>query len=394
MSGSQYGSPLKRKGNNINYGSPSSKLKSNNHKNSSVVNSSSLLFLKDSIPILGIIDLRNRVMLFVNSINDGSTPGYIRTASGYITNYLVELHNSSVNFNLSQMSVVKNNIVYKKNNKILKKHSLNAMSLVEGIIQFTLWSYYNNSTLHSSLNKRQSKLWQIMPYSLNKTLGQFMFDVYSDSKLSEFQKNSMFLEILIKVADKLNILQNNCGLIHGDLHSGNIFIDAGNIILIDFGNSYIRLQNGLNIFVPNELNINGYLRGINKNDLSKAVDMFILIESFEKYDNELNEIKLENFQQFKRFIHQITERYFRTFTKTNYLSQKGYKGNHLVFSRSSDFLSASDTSLRYLLPSEFVKFILDTGGILSHPLDSVFHKNNNTKNQEKKSGLFDNNNNI
>jgi len=376
MSGSPYGSPTKRERNNVNYGSPSSKLKI-----SSDVNSHYLNFLRENIPILNDTKLWELIMNYVNAIN-GITRDKVTVCIDKINEYLKTLHNNAVNFNITKMNSLKNNIVYKDNLGILKKHSINAKSLIEAIIQLTL--YYNDSsvTVVSSLYKTKGSLYQRMNFIENKTLKNSIYEIY-ESDMTDFEKNNTVLNILIAIANKLNYLQEKCGFIHGDFHSDNIFIneETGPIQFIDFGYSYIHLPGTtLTIFVPIDENINGALYKISEMDQSKSADLFRLIESF----------RYTTIPLFESLIRQISERYFRNFDELIYSGFPNRKTPNLSrfrelpipFSRSRDFLyekknQAIPSSFIYVCPLEFVKFILDENRELHHELDSVFYKKNN-----------------
>ena len=117
----------------------------------------------------------------------------------------------------------------------------------------------------------------------------------------EYCSNSnKLLDILKRVAEKLSLLQNNCGFIHGDFHSMNIMISNNQIYFIDFGRSSIMVptDNGFIILA-------GYIddiltrKRIEENILEyphlKAVDLFHLFNDISQYDNT-------NIRNFMKYI--------------------------------------------------------------------------------------------
>ncbi len=337
-------------------------------------------------------------MNYVKAIN-GITHDNIKSCITNIYTYLEKIRNNEINFNISKMEMIKNNIVYKskleENIKILKKHPLTTIGLIEGIIQLTLYYYDYNVTLLSTLHKKKSILFQIMPFSSNKTLGSLLYDIYNNSNNNNFEKNNKCLNILNAIANKLNYLQENCGFIHGDFHSGNILFneETGDTQFIDFGYSYIHLPGTkLTIFVPIEVNIQGELLEISNNNQSKSVDLFRLIESFTEDKTHI----------FKDFIKQISERYFRNFDKSIYTTlpnrkkkTNGFRGLPIPFSRSSYFLDKKEnntlpSSFMYVSPIQFIQFTLDPNNVLNHPLDRIFpnYKKNNKNNTKSVKSLF------
>jgi hypothetical protein len=389
------GIPFKLRRSNNN--SPFSRelIKTVNNNSLPITNESYLTFLKANIPILDIGELWNNIMDFVYAINGitgiNEEPYNIQECIDKINECLTEMNNvSEFNFNTKNMNNLKDGKVFKnkKNKIVLKKHPLTAESLIEAIIQLTLHYYDKDVTLLSTLYKKNGKLMQKMNFSKKKTLGSIIAEVYS-LEVNDNDKDKILLDILIKIAHKLNYLQQTCGFIHGDFHTLNIFYnpDTG-IQLIDFGFSFIRLPGtNLIIYVPNEKN-NGVLYGINSNNNSESVDLFHLIESLDKYDN-MNRMNTLNY---KKIIKKITDRYFKRDKKKIYISQSGtYKGDTHVFSRSSHFLEKNKklSPFEYLRPSQFIQFTFDSNNELYHPLDLEFPKrNNNLENsgREKKLG--------
>lgn len=374
--------------------------------------------LKENIPILDDSHLWSLIEKYVNLINgiekltDKNYQLRIKDIDRCIEDideYLKDVHKSTT-FSINRnMKVIKKNIVYKKqlknSSEILKQHELKTSNLVEAIIQFTLHYYDNKVTLLSSLHKKNGKLWQVMPYSENKTLTQLILSI-AESSDSDNHKNKQYLKQLILVANKLNDLQGKCGFIHGDLHSDNILVNevTDDIQFIDFGYSYIHLPAAtkLTIFVPTNENLNGHLTGIFDSNQSKSVDLFRFIEVFIQDEQDILSDK------FKNLVKQISERYFRNCDESIYRrlpnrkeginESSAFRGLHIPYSRSWYFLSdtvnkALPSSFIYLSPSEFGKFTLGDDNLLKHPLDSTFLKKVNRSTIEKKSrDLFSNSN--
>jgi serine/threonine protein kinase len=82
--------------------------------------------------------------------------------------------------------------------------------------------------------------------------GSNLYEYLNHNKLNKIQKNN-----LIKIIVKTFSLIHNKGIIHGDIHFGNIMINNGNPHVIDFGLSNLKCDNkfkngGFPLFMPPE----------------------------------------------------------------------------------------------------------------------------------------------
>lgn len=225
----------------------------------------------------------------------------------------------------------KSKVTYTKN-KAIKKNNIDALGLIEGIILCTL-NYYkiknkNNNkkfpNINVNISNNQTKLNLKMSIAPGKDLGNTIIDLYKDSKVTD--KNSELFNILIEISKKLDYLQKNCGFIHGDFHSGNIFVDKkineknGKeeyiITFIDFEYSTIKLPSNKNIILTSPVSENisrSDILNLDENGL-KALDLFHLIEnlkSFRENNRTVNKFKnhTNQFIQLNNFIDELSSIY-------------------------------------------------------------------------------------
>jgi hypothetical protein len=238
--------------------------------------------------------------------------GNVKTLNGFNNN-----NNSKVTYN---------------KNKAIKKNHIDALGLIEGIILCTL-NYYKNRNgnnnkkfpnIKVNISSNKTKLNLIMNKAPGDNLGKYIINLYKDSKITD--KNSELFNILIEISKKLDYLQKNYGFIHGDFHSGNIFvkkIDEKNgkekyiITFIDFEYSTIKLPSNKNIILTSPVSENisrKTILNLYKEDGLKALDLFHLIENLKSFrENNSTVYKFKNhiteFDNFKKFIDNLTNLY-------------------------------------------------------------------------------------
>jgi serine/threonine protein kinase len=218
------------------------------------------------------------------------------------------------------------------NKKYIKTHKLNAIGLIEAIIQFTV-KYYDSNICPSLISMKienipgekkkptkniRKRFQQKMEYynSVNYlSLGYYIYELFNSTGFTKEQKIKQLKLILKKIAEKINELQNY-GFIHGDFHSGNIYINKNNneISFIDFGYSAIKLPQNNGKLTPFLLcvPISTYTSSENKklrlpydNNLKK-IDLFHLIENLNSFQYSNENINSE----FTNFINKIRSIYY------------------------------------------------------------------------------------
>jgi hypothetical protein len=276
-------------------------------------------------------------------------------------------------------------------NKLIKRHELRADGLIEGIINCAVHYYSNDSTVISNLKiSTNNHFYQMMNKVNGVILSEFIIQLYNSDIPN---KNLFLLDVLKEIALKLYYLQKSCEFIHGDFHSGNIFVNyldennSINITFIDFGYTTIKFPNKNNLLISGITESNLQRRNqlnLDEEPLLKAVDLFHLIQDLNSY--ELNNNK---FKSFFELVNKIQNIYFKNFDKK---LLKKYKSNHF-FTSSNDFYSKKNNnkknSFEILIPENFIQNI-----------DSLLNNKNNSNINSNKSpikkskGLFGNNNNF
>ena len=261
--------------------------------------------------------------------------------------------------------------------KIIKSHQIRAKNLIEAIIFCTLGWYkeiYDIDELpFPLLNSAQisdsDRLYQIM----NIAPGVSLSDFIRDSKPSDED----LLNILKHISFELFKL-DMCGFQHGDLHSGNIFINPvnGAITFIDTGFSIIRLptNDGSIILLKTYHEIYKSLDKLPSNS-----DMMHLLYNLSTFD--------------LRSVNNSYHNYFINFIqKLNRLCGVGCPGK---FSRIHDYTSSSDYTGNELLNNDRFQIItvdaigeVNLKNRLSNNGPSKKYKANNIS----KRSLFSNNN--
>lgn len=198
----------------------------------------------------------------------------------------------------------------------IKGHPLNAAAIIEAIIEYTLHGYNklscpalismeisNLTNNHHNTRKRFIQRMEIISNNEYITFGNYIKELFNNLYRTYEQKIEELRNILIAIANKINYLYINYGFIHGDFHSGNIYINPtnGEVRIIDFGYSCIKLplnNENLSDFllcVPVSAYKTNNLLKFPYNDSLKKIDLFHLI-----YELSTSDIPLLN-----RFINNI-----------------------------------------------------------------------------------------
>jgi len=356
-------------------------------------------YLYKNIPILKNKDLFKSVIKYCNELKIYTRPD----KESHLRLDFIE----KINLELIELKKIcdKINSIYSvssiihKRNKIIKRHELRADGLIEGIINCIVHYYSNDSTIKSNLKiSKNNHFYQIMNKANGVMLSQFIIDLYNNDRPD---KNLFLLKVLKKIASKLDYLQKSCGFIHGDFHSGNIFVNyldrnnSINITFIDFGYTTIKFPNRNNLLISGitESNLQRkYQLNLEKEPLLRAIDLFHLIQDLESYKSSINKKEYSKFYLFFDLINKIQNIYFKNF---NIEIFNAYKSNHL-FTSSDHFFSTKnnnkDSSFEILIPENFIQNI---DGLLNNNSNSNSNSNNNSKSPIKKpKGLFGNNNNL
>jgi len=309
------------------------------------------------LPILKHNGLLELVIEYCNELkfyDKSNKESYIReTVLNEILRILINLRKEAIN------------ISKKKENRsihIKKIEEITVSGLIEAIIQFTVKYYDNYITVSlSRLNINNEFMYISMNNANAVTLATYILDLYKRKDLSEYDKNSIFVNILKKIAVKLKHLQNICGFIHGDFHADNILIDEyENIYFIDFEYSIIRLptKNNEKIILCGVKDVNlkrGDILDIQYDPKLKAIDMYHLIIYFEKLnENEYNH-KINN------ILDQIKKICFDN--KINNKNKKEYSKPH-DYTSSYNFIKNTN-NLEMLYPENFKNLKFSSNGTLA-----------------------------
>ena len=360
-------------------------------------------YLYKNIPILKNINLFNSIIEYCKQLKKYTKTdkeSHLRLGIiNEINSNLTHIKNNYEKIN----SINSDSNIINKNNKIIKRHELRADGLIEGIINCAVHYYSNDSTVNSNLKiSTNNHFYQMMNKANGITLSEFIIELYNSDIPN---KNLFLLDVLKEIALKLDYLQKSCGFIHGDFHSGNIFVNyldennSINITFIDFGYTTIQFPNKNNLLISGITEVNlqrRYQLNLEEEPLLKAVDLFHLIQDLKSY--ELNN---NIFTPFFDLINKIQNIYFKNFDKK---LLKKYKSNHF-FTSSTDFYSKKNNnkknSFEILIPENFIQNIDDllinnnNNKIPISPLNKskgLFGNNNNFESPKKSKGLFGNNN--
>ena len=211
--------------------------------------------LLEKIPILRYKDLLNLVLNFSKALSENNIEE-------------INIAKSAIDSAIRQINgIVKKNMyhnesyVQKNGDKYVKSHELSANGLLEAIVHCVLHYFDNSITVNSRMNlsNDRNKLLQIMNNVEYMSFGNYILELYKRDDINDDEKNRLLLEILQKIAIKLEYLQRQYTFIHGDFHMNNIYVkvniqENGTLIVdvrfIDFGQSII-MSKGI-IFTPFE----------------------------------------------------------------------------------------------------------------------------------------------
>jgi len=352
-------------------------------------------FLKDNV-----YNLLIQYCLIINTPNDKNKYKYILDNLTEIDDVLLILFRTinlnNINLSNVSVSVLKENKVYLINNRIIKKHSINSHSLIETFINCILYYYSSkngyDSIIDSSLHfSRNSFFHQSMSLLSNGivALDQFIKNLYENLHYTTERKNNILLLVLKRIAHKLLELQNICCFIHGDFHSGNIFIkyiNDDNIIItfIDFGYSSVKLpiENHLILSTPIPENIDrSYPMDISKEEYLKAVDLFNLIENLVSYNLMNSKNYFNNFDQLILFILKIQKLYMTPQYKSNRKDRrlKNFFSSRQKFCSSNIF---QNINYKALYPENFMN--------INYVDDKIEQQINNRQNEQQMNNQVNN----
>jgi len=266
---------------------------------SNILDPAYLQGLQQKIPVLQDDTLLQHIIIYANKManNEDINP---------ILSKINELLKSQNNIYFQSYTYANNN-----ETSYVKAHKLNTASIIEAIIEYTLHFYdpsscpdlismeinnIPNKNYPKNIKKRFKQKMELLSSTEYISFGDYVVE-YFNSLESNYQE---FKNTLIAIANKIYYLQQ-FGFIHGDFHSGNIYINRqnGQIRIIDFGFSCIQLplnNNTLSTFllcVP----VTEYKDPRNTqlrlpyNDDIRKIDLFHLICNLGSY----NIPKLNNF---------------------------------------------------------------------------------------------------
>jgi hypothetical protein len=252
------------------------------------------------------------------------------------------------------------NIIY-INNNVGKIHRDIAKGLIESIIHATLNYYERNNKISEKtipelikVIKKNGTLIQIMKKINGQTLQEYILENSSNS--------NKLLDILKRVAEKLSVLQNKYGFIHGDFHSMNIMISDNQIYFIDFGRSSIMVptDNGFIIlagYIDDILSRKRIKENILKYPHLKAIDLFHLFNDISQYDNP----NIRNFMNYIKTMY-MNRNVRNMENPTNKSVKRQKKGFNQVsqITRTNLFLHLNSPpyslNYKFLYPENFAKF--------------------------------------
>ena len=236
----------------------------------------------------------------------------IENIKSYLYQFTEKMNNNKKML-YSNISNTNRSYIINNKNKKIKVRTIDKHGLIEGIIFCTLdyinkYKYNNNNKFVPNINVllNNKKLYLKMSEASGSTLDNFIIDLYQTDK-NEIDKNKFLFDILKEIVKKLYYLQQKYEFIHGDFHSGNIFVkyDENEKIIInfiDFEFSTIKLISNKNIILKSNVNNNKY------NIPLEAFDLFTLIEELKTFKKP-ERITSQNFEQFNKFLGKLSNIY-------------------------------------------------------------------------------------
>ena len=112
------------------------------------------------------------------------------------------------------------------------------------------------------------------------TLNNYLTKSSEFINLNTQNKYNNIIDILKNIAQILEIYQNNCNFIHGDLNFNNIMLVNKNVYIIDFGLSFIKIEEMNNSTLFNYLHNYDFNSVFNDNNFIKSCDLFNLLPRF------------------------------------------------------------------------------------------------------------------
>jgi hypothetical protein len=377
-----------------------------------------LTFIQERIPIMKDIELQELVLDYCYNYSRNNIPIINRS------NYLKKEYLSKISNRISQLNeynIPNENINNRKNEnnntyirvfgnrliKVTNKNTSISGPFIEALINVTLFYYqiYNSSEIKSIIDCNFTKsssgyLYQNMERIEFPTLFEFIVDLYNErSNIDATSKNRILLNVLLKISEQLNNLQNICGFIHGDFHSGNIFVnylsdDNINIYFIDFGYSVVKLpiisNNSKEYILSSSQKFNLKYNSMNlyNNPNLRRIDLFHLFRDFYSLINSIINInnfsskldiiknKLTKNSNFKNFINKL-------FTKLNLreINNALINSEPHKYSRNINFI---DSISENLSPLKFIElFGNNNNQIINNNIKNVglvINSNSNSNN--------------
>jgi hypothetical protein len=395
-----------------------------------------LEFVKERIPVMNDLELQQAVLDYCKNYSKNNSSNRLKN--------IKENCLSKIKARLESQELLKNNINNKNgikknsnnytfisndpnnNSKLIKvtvKDNLPGFTtpihfpFIEALINVTLFYYskkehsinYNkksensnnnsvnsnktvniNSIIDCTFNKTKTGfLYQEMNKVKSPTLFEFIINLYKNNSLNNTDKNKILFKVLLKIAKELYILQNVCGFIHGDFHTGNILVEYNSnvdikITFIDFGYSVVKLpminnNNSENYILSSPVSVNLKKEmNLYKIPRLRNIDLFHLFRDFYSffysetnnnnfnsyYEKNKNKIELKINKNYQDFMDKLFIIVFSNITNNNYITRpEPHK-----FSRNNTFIRLN---LDMLNPGNFITLKLSNINSIKVPSNST-----------------------